>query len=643
MMMGRVITLLIICYAPLSMAAGFDAQQAAKDVRSSLSGVTDSADALKANLTDPLMSSDPMRTIDGQTFTGQIACPSSSTFMEIIIQPSATGDITPTQFLLDTDLTGSPNIAYSINRSISGVCANGIISCNPGTWTNCTPYKWTATNGLKVLLESSTIDQMGGCYCINDYCGNGLSTKNMTTILKDMTGGAAAAMSAVKPEFTISRTEIDGPYARVFGQKTGSCLSGNGDLTGYANNGAGVEAAAQMLTADPDSPYTLMTDSLAAQQSPSTTTHDCSVQRTLELSEITPSVTPENCPAGTTLWSGTILGWSPMEVECTGTSELLFKIDFAYDHGTCQTRWLSFNLPGTKYYNPNDPAVSPQPILAADAVDWKGSCTFSFKTYQGKAYQGCDQNGLCSYTFKSRDTRWWNWYLDTISFQLPQPDTECSLSNEQISNTCASLESDNSCTFLDEEVDGVTTLLNQINTGLYPLPSSVTLNGSLCSLTVEREFWNKKKTYRCSHGNDSYDLTDALSRSASIKETTTSTGYTDRRTLPDGTIETVTSSMTVPTSVPFPSCQPACKTRRLIDRTAVSTAGVSTDLTTNDQQYEYFYHECSDNTCPTGTGEEVVAACQCINEFTGATALMQTMRMAGQDAICSDGTPKPLQ
>lgn len=57
--------------------------------------------------------------------------------------------------------------------------------------------------------------------------------------------------------------------------------------------------------------------------------------------------------------------------------------------------------------------------------------------------------------------------------------------------------------------------------------------------------------------------------------------------------------------------------------------------------YNYFYHECSsDNKCSSDEGEEVVKACQCINEFAEAAAIMQTMRQAGQDMICSSGEIK---
>jgi len=39
-------------------------------------------------------------------------------------------------------------------------------------------------------------------------------------------------------------------------------------------------------------------------------------------------------------------------------------------------------------------------------------------------------------------------------------------------------------------------------------------------------------------------------------------------------------------------------------------------------------------------GEEIIKDCQCIDEFAETFTLLETIREAGQDAICSSGAKK---
>ena len=43
------------------------------------------------------------------------------------------------------------------------------------------------------------------------------------------------------------------------------------------------------------------------------------------------------------------------------------------------------------------------------------------------------------------------------------------------------------------------------------------------------------------------------------------------------------------------------------------------------------------------SGEEIVIDCQCINEFAEAATVIQTLRLAGKDNICSSGQKQPMQ
>ena len=94
-----------------------------------------------------------MTTVDGTvSFSGQLQCPNSQRFMEVLIQPGATGDIATFIVSQDTTFSGNLNYTYEVPFPVSGLCANGVIACTPGTWTNCQTYQWTSNGSEQVSL-----------------------------------------------------------------------------------------------------------------------------------------------------------------------------------------------------------------------------------------------------------------------------------------------------------------------------------------------------------------------------------------------------------------------------------------------------------------------------------------------------------
>ena len=56
--------------------------------------------------------------------------------------------------------------------------------------------------------------------------------------------------------------------------------------------------------------------------------------------------------------------------------------------------------------------------------------------------------------------------------------------------------------------------------------------------------------------------------------------------------------------------------------------------------WDTFYHGCTaDNQCPAGPGEEIVSACGCLDDFPDAVVMMQSMRLAGADMVCTQSAP----
>jgi hypothetical protein len=50
--------------------------------------------------------------------------------------------------------------------------------------------------------------------------------------------------------------------------------------------------------------------------------------------------------------------------------------------------------------------------------------------------------------------------------------------------------------------------------------------------------------------------------------------------------------------------------------------------------YDYFVKSCKNNVCPIESGEEMVADCQCLNDFVHAVTQMEVMKESGKNMKC---------
>src|SRR3989304_7646306 len=145
---------------------------APEDAASAIYGVTsgnyDSTGSFENNVSRPITSSNtPMSTLDGsKSFNAQLTCPSTSSFLEVSVTASATGDLNAT-VSQDTNFDGTLDYIYSLPFNLSGVCSNGAVSCDPGTWLNCQYYLWIAGGNFQATLHPASITEFGGCYCVN--------------------------------------------------------------------------------------------------------------------------------------------------------------------------------------------------------------------------------------------------------------------------------------------------------------------------------------------------------------------------------------------------------------------------------------------------------------------------------------------
>jgi hypothetical protein len=227
----------------------------------------------------------PMKTLDGsKEFNAKLLCPGSSKFMEIFVQPSASGDLVNVIVSQDIDMNGTTDYSFSVPFAISGACANGVMSCTPGTWNNCQAYKWTSEEDGKVSLAVTEITNLGGCYCINSSCGSNLVWNNLPVVLRSLGGGAAGAIHSRNSRIVISDVKIEGTLARYYGQNTRNCSTANPSdsnlETYYATPGnieSGVGSIVSQQAADPNSLYSLMYNTY--QNTPQGEVRTCSIAR----------------------------------------------------------------------------------------------------------------------------------------------------------------------------------------------------------------------------------------------------------------------------------------------------------------------------------------------------------------------------
>ena len=104
--------------------------------------------AISQNAAQPITSAKtPMKTIDqSQSFSAQLSCPSTAEFVDILVQPGSTGDLAMVMITQDTNLDGQMDYQYNMPFPVSGICGNGVIQCDGGTWRNCKYWKWVTDN-----------------------------------------------------------------------------------------------------------------------------------------------------------------------------------------------------------------------------------------------------------------------------------------------------------------------------------------------------------------------------------------------------------------------------------------------------------------------------------------------------------------
>ena len=599
------------------------------------------SDGLRQNYVAAGMSGEAISTVDNsRTFTPTLSCQKTATLLEVLIQPDSTGDIGTVTISRDTDLDGKVDSSSRLPVPVSGICANGVIACEPGSWRQCHYFRWDvdAANALK-LTEGEMTD-LSGCYCVNNSCGANLVLGNLPTVLKDLGGGMIGALTTASPGIGVAEARTDGPVISYVGAQTTACTSNPAvGQTAYRAAPTAIQGDAATVSAS-NSIFQALAASPAgfgkAEQ-----TRSCTIER-----EVTVRSWDYDDIVGV---SGQLASVTSCGADCRR-----YRIQ---GEGNCTAAPPIFSA--TFDIRKPDRLVSAR-IVGMGAEDWvQGRVNGAIVGSAGKrawltealpsgdcAVDGEWSNGTqidLTNDFRSgaavvaarvrggKEERWG--YVD-VEVRV---NTACETS-ERLVDLCSGYGADPQCRLQAEDVHGVATFTNGVGTGLRPLPQTRLFGTASCTLQLTRDFFLRTRRYKCVTDSGSPPAPD-LSRATYIIDHSTETLLADQTRTADGSLTASTRPFHLPDRGSVPSCEPICKTRAPKVNADAAPAGVVGASQNDPAGWDIFYHGCTTgNVCPVGPGEEIVSACGCLDDFPEAVVMMQTVRLAGADLACTAET-----
>ena len=572
-----------------------------------MGGRFDSREALKQNAIAPLQGQTLMTDQNGNTFDATVQCGSAKPMLDIFASPGATGDLASLVISADLDLDGTPDSSISPAVPVSGVCANGFISCDVGTWDNCNGWEWTASTSA-INVQSASIRHLKGCYCINNSCGSSLSWANLGLVLKDLGSGVARAVQKVLPSYVITDVQQTPTHAQFYGASSSGCRSGTTGQDAYLGNSplmnSDLANTVATESADSNSLYSIITNSSAA-TGVAVSDNNCAINRSVPVSDtdctIQPDVVNDSCAS---------LQNNP---DCVLKSEIVDGV----------TTYDGFSPTGLTPLSSTRTVTSPSGFYPAPAT--------------------------------------YNYELSSISYGYAQTTTafmtvtDINLVQQYSSSTCTKTASEaqvllycNGDTAADCEYGTITipatygitpnTNVIWVNNGCRGNFAVTGLIQEPCGHDVTRAWWDKDRVYQCLATPSPYNFDDALHRTGMARQSATVTGFTE--THKDATGNWVNQSIALgqPGDLPqVDNCEQVCKVKKEEHDNRVTPLDVTQANRTAPGTRAVFRYPVCDRSgvCPAGPGETVINGCQCVNDFAEAATIMQLLRQAGQDIICS--------
>jgi len=587
----------------------------------STSGITD-------RFSTPATSSNAsMSTMDGSTtFNGQLMCPSTSKFLDIYFGIGAKGDLSPLIVSQDTDLDGNYDFVFTSPVIVSGICANGVVSCTEGTWSGCSYYKWQADANSKLSFAPAGMTELGGCSCLNSSCAKPTWNVFATEVLKALGGGASGAIMQSNSGFTIANAVVDGTEITYYANYTGNCSGGNTSaksFTQYNSKSAlesGTNSAVATQATDSGSYYSRL-DNSTPNKNTTNSLFPCVVEWVHDVTTNQKSLTGSG--------SGTMCVPYNMNMSLSVSGGAYSVTGFASSvkSGDCGSAMPTvLDYPGTLEAGA---FVTGLNICGSSPECTSTGCKSASSGSAGGALIQCPSvasTRAVNYSF--------NWDLDY----------KVDVESEYLRNTCQTAEAN--CTLKDEKIDGIATYSSFQPTGLYPVGSSCNdFTSSIGNIYhVCKEWWKKERTYLCPETTLDIDVSAGTTRAKSIYETVAQGAgeitYTDVRKESSGTWTAVNDKIIFPDQDPG-ACEITCKTKvPSVDANAGGGANVS-QANSSFPKSEFRYRPCVNNVCPLLEPDEtIVENCGCLSDFVEAAKGMEMINTAAKDMICSSGVKK---
>ncbi|MGE6696027.1 hypothetical protein ACQKE8_26790, partial [Sphingobium limneticum] len=565
---------------------------------------------------------------DSRTFAPNIACQKTATMLEVLVQPSGTGDLGRVTVARDTDLDGSVDSTANLPVPVSGICANGVVSCQPGSWNGCSFFRWDVDAGQALKLTSVDMPKLAGCYCLNNSCGTNLAWGNMASVLRDLGGGMIGALTTADPRYGVAEAVIDGPSIRYVGAQSTAC-SANPDLaqTAYRANPATIASDAYAASTG-NAVFQALKGSATGTGTALQYRH-CSIERRVTvLKPGAEDIISRTSGGYSTIENGNsfdFLMGSPADNSLGGSCAL---IDFRMTlHVSDPDRIVDARL--TQFFADDWAQVRVDGLLVGSGPSsWTTLGLPPGKCEQKKTFYSYPHLDLRPYLTAGDHEIWLRVAVAEggEAFAQVHVDVDNSCKTlEQVVDGCGTIASDPQCKLDSELVDGVQTWINGVATGLRPLPQTRILGGPSCPTQLTRDFFLKDRTYRCAVDDIAKPDT---SRGAYIIDHSTETMLADRTLQSDGSYATSTRAFNLPDRGSVPACEPVCKTRAPKANSEAAPDGVVGAKQNVPTGYDSFFHACtSDNRCPAGPGEEVVSACGCLDDFPEAVVMMRPSGM----------------
>jgi hypothetical protein len=581
------LSLLILSFFVSSDVAADDASGRAEALANKTQQRYGSADRLDQSVINPMMSgSAPLSNVEGSISSHvAIACKATDQFLEISVNPGPTGDLS-LQASLDRNMNGSKSV-YRPPFPVSGICANGVIACDPGTWNNCRSLMWQSSLE-KISLSEVPSSRLGGCSCINNSCGANLFRQNISRVLGDIGGGIVGAVQEKNPSLAITDVKVVGDSLVYFGQDNEQCRSGEkaSSLSSLYKDSNGLNQPLDNLTGSMDSKkYAGLVTSTAKDHG--YTEKTCSIQRDYSIQTVT-QFCEQPVPHGA-IGSKEETQWMAVKTGSglTIRNDCIFAQDLLLPSGTSVV-----------------PAVPTGAVSLGDR--------YVVTRCQKKRKK--DRATYDVYAYYSRCQR------------------KTDIKTETQSDSCAAISAGTGCTVKDETIDGIQVVRAHYQTGNAVSTTCRTFTGGVANFTECNPRWRTDRVYSCQSDKKSYNFSEGQMESliGSVSGDGESLTYQSQR---DGVLET--RSILMPKQELVSSCVSACKTKKIVTQTdVIPDAGHAGQYRTDVQREETHYKTCSP-TCPLGGGETLVKDCQCLNSFAEAATMMSVLNAAGEDLICA--------